>query len=413
MLRKIAIGIVILIIAVMTFGFFTKDKFGDKPAPFGLSKFFPSRDYFSDTANMPSCGDKKEIFTTSPLQLSDFTFITPLGNVAPAAHTLPTAHLYFNIRTSGSNIPEVDLIAPSDLKITTVKWLEAKNKPEWNDGALVFGVCREFKAYFDHVKSFSEKIKKAYDDNPYKACNEYTLDYPLGKIDYRLCVAKVEIEIKKGEKIGTAGGGEGQRALDVGAFDTRISPHKFANPKRWEDRNQMGYVVCALDYFPPDISKEIKRRLGGYNTDDQEVTSGSCGEVVQDVAGTAMGVWAQPGDEAIMTESSNLALVHENIQPQVLAISMAEAGQKAGLPPGKYSFLPKNEGAINRHFKDITSDGRVYCFETEEKHYNKQGIKVTILIDMPTKESLRIGKLDAPGCDQGPWQMNNFVEFVR
>lgn len=413
MLTKILIGLVLIITAVMTFGFLTKDKFGDKPIPF-IGNYLPSRDYFEDISAMPSCGDKKELFSTFPLALSSLTSITPLGNIAPAAHTLPTAHLYFNIKSSGTNIPEIDLIAPADLKITTVKWLEAKNKPEWNDGALVFGVCKEFKAYFDHVKSFSEKIKKAYDNNPFKACNEYSLDYPLGKIDYRLCVVKVDINIKAGEKIGTAGGGEGQRVLDVGAFDTRITPHKFANSKRWQDRKQMESVVCALDYFQNDMSKQLKARLGGYNTEGYEVKAEGCGEVIQDIAGTAMGVWAQPGDEEIVTESTNLALVHENIEPQYLAISMAEAGGKAGLPPGKYTFLPKDKGMTNRRFKDIRADGKVYCFETVERHYNnKQPVKFTILINMSTEDKLRIGKLDTESCGSGPWTMQKFVEFVR
>lgn len=164
MLPKIITGVVVLVITIMAFGFLTKDKFGEKKAPLGLDKFFPSMNYFADISNLPSCGDKKELFTLSHLNLSDFTDITPLGLLSPTAHTLPTPHLYFNIRKleseNDSSLPiETDLIAPADIKITTIKWLEAKNKPEWNDGALVFGVCKEFKAYFDHVKSFSEKIK--------------------------------------------------------------------------------------------------------------------------------------------------------------------------------------------------------------------------------------------------------------
>lgn len=418
MLRKIVIAAVFLVIAVMTFGFLTKDKFGDKPAPFGLSKFFPSRDYFADVSNLPSCGDKKDLFALSPLNLSDFTFITPLGLLGPTGHTLPSPHLYFNVRKTvpgdDTSLPaQIDVIAPTDLKITTVKWLEAKNKPEWNDGAIVFGVCKEFKAYFDHMKTFSEKIKKAYDDNPFKACNEYTLGYPFGSVDYRLCVAKVDIDIKKGEKVGTAGGGEGQRAFDLGAFDTRVQSETFANFKRWEDREQMEYVVCALDYFPTDLQGELRSRLGGLNANGNEVKSPSCGEVIQDVPGTAMGVWATPGDELIITETTNLALVHENIEPQYLVFSMADSGKKIGLPPGKYTFLPKNEGPVNRHFKDITSDGRVYCFETIEKYYSGQETRVNILMYMPTPEALRIGKLASPSCKSSSWEMENFVEFVR
>lgn len=92
---------------------------------------------------------------------------------------------------------------------------------------------------------------------------------------------------------------------------------------------------------------------------------------------------------------------------------MADSGKNAGLPPGKYTFLPRNTGLINRHFKDITPDGNVYCFETIEKYYSKEETKVTILVDMPNDQTLRIGKSDASDCTQTPWQMNNFVEFVR
>lgn len=420
MLPKVIIGVVLLIVAVMTFGFFTKDKFGNSDkAPFGLDKYFPSRDFFADTANMPSCGDKQELFTQSPLALSDFTTITPLGNLGPTGHTLPTAHLYWKVRLqqpgNDASLPaSVEVIAPADLKITSIKWLEAKNKPELNDGALFFGVCREFKAYFDHVKTFSDKIKKAYEDNPFKACNEYTLTYPFGKVDYNLCVAKVDLDIKKGEIIGSAGGGEGQRLLDFGALDSRISPHKLANPKRWEDRLQWQYLVCPLDYFPQTLSTEFKSRLGGYDRQGNNVKSPSCGEVMQDIPGTAMGAWIFPGgEEVIVTETTSLALVHENIEPQYLTISMADSGVKAGLPPGKYTFLPKDQDQINRHFKDITSDGKVYCFETEENYYNKPPVKVNILIDMPTPEKLRIQKLNAESCGSGSWKLDNFAEFIR
>ena len=411
MLPKILIGIVLLVVAIMTFGFFTKDKFPQKQAPFGLNKVFPSSDYFADTANLPSCGDKKELFTYSHLNLSDFDDITPLGLLSPTAHTLPTAHLYFNIRKTvpgndSSDPIKTDLIAPADIKITSIKWSEAKNKPEWNDGALVIGVCKEFKAYFDHVGSFSEKIMSSYEQNPVKSCTDYTLSYPdpIGKVDYHLCQVKVDIDIKAGEKIGTAGGGEGQRVLDVGAFDRRISPHQFANLSRWQDRQQMQYVVCALDYFSAKIQTQMKERLEGQ----------TCGEVVQDIPGTAMGVWVPPGTNYIEHEPPYLALAHDNIQPLNLVFSMGESAQKVGLPIGKYTFLPKNEGLVNRHFKDIKSDGKVYCFETQDTYQSwKEAIPTRIIMDMPTPEKLSIQKLDAESCGEGPWTMTNFVEFVR
>lgn len=406
----------------MTFGFFTKDKFGPGPkeAPFGLAKFFPSRDYFADVANMPSCGDKKDLYTHSPLSLEDFTNITPLGLLSPTAHTLPTPHLYFNVRKTepgnDNSVPdEVDVYAPTDIKITSVKWTEAKNKPEWNDGAMVFGVCKEFKAYFDHMKSFSEKIKTAFDQNPVKSCTDYSLSYPQhGKVDYHLCQVKVDIDIKTGEKIGTAGGGSGQRVFDVGAFDTRVTAKIFANPARWEDRQQMPYVVCSLDYFSSNLQTELKSRLGGSGRSSDNVRSLSCGDVVQDIPGSAMGVWVTPETNFIEHEPPYLALAHDNIEPQYLVFSMGESAKKAGLPVGKYTYLPKNEGLINRHFKDVKSDGQVYCFETEDTYRSwEENLPTTIILDMPTPEKLRIQKLDRESCGSGPWEMNNYVEFIR
>src|SRR3989338_11387194 len=111
----------------------------------------------------------------------------------------------------------------------------------------------------------------------------------------------------------------------------------------------MQYVVCTLDYFPSSISQQMKEKLGGP----------SCGEVVQDIPGTAMGVWVTPDTDYIEHEPPYLALAHDNVKPEYLVFSMGESAQKAGLPIGKYTFLPKDDGLpadrqalVNRHFKD-------------------------------------------------------------
>jgi hypothetical protein len=45
--------------------------------------------YFDDVSHLPSCGDKKEFFTTLPLALDSFTAIDPLGLLSPTAHVFP------------------------------------------------------------------------------------------------------------------------------------------------------------------------------------------------------------------------------------------------------------------------------------------------------------------------------------
>lgn len=418
MLPKIIGGIVLVILVLMVFGFLTKDKHSGPPPFLKNVANLPDSDYFADISSLPSCGDKQELFTHSPLKLTDFNAITPLGLLSPTSHVFPSPHLYFRVRLTEPNnyasLPaEVDVIAPTDIKITTIKFIEAKNKPTFDDGMVAFGVCKEFKAYFDHLKTFSPKIKQAYDEKTFKRCDEYSLGYPnIGQVDYKLCQVQVDIDIKAGEKIGTAGGGDGQKVFDFGSFDKRKSPKQFAKPERWQGREHLVYLACALDYYPPELKTELKSRLGG-DGQKGEVRGADCGEVIQDIPGTAMGAWVPPGTDQITHEPPYLALVHDYVERQYLVFSMGESGQKAGLPVGTYTFLPKDEGMINRHFKDITSDGKVYCFETEFQYEANQNDQTAITLDMPTPEKIRIGKLNSKSCGSGPWNMDNYAEFVR
>ncbi len=429
---KIIIFIIIAVAGFLGLGFVSM-KLGINP-PFGIPKPAPpnffqgnnsqqnqgqDQDYFVDVSDLPSCGDKKELFALSPIELSDFTSITPLGLLSPTAHVFPSPHLYFNIRLNQpgnfNSLPvEVKAVAPADLKVTTIKFIEAKGKPNYDDGMIAFGICKEFKAYFDHLKTFSPKLKKAYEEAPIKRCDEYSLTYPepTGKIDFKLCEKTVNVEIKKGEQIGTAGGGQGQLVFDFGSFDKRIAPKQFANPKKWLGREHLVYISCSLDYYPEPLKGQLRARLGGFGQKG-EIRGTDCGEVIQDVPGAAMGAWVPPGTNAISHEPPYLALVHDYIEPQFLVFSMGESGEKAGLPIGKYTFLPKNDGLVNRHFKDIKSDAKVYCFETEDLYQANQRIPTTILLSLPTPEKLRIGKFDSKSCGSGPWQMDNFAEFVR
>lgn len=376
-------------------------------------------DFFADVASLPACGDQKQFFLLSPLELSDFTTITPLGLLSPTAHVLPAPHLYFNVRLTEpgnfNSLPvEVPVVAPADLTITQVKYVQAKGRPDFDDSMVSFGICREFKAYFDHLKTLAPKIKTAYDQAPTNRCDSYTYNYPqpVGTVEFTNCEKTVSVAIAKGEPMGTAGGGDGQKVFDFGAFDKRVPPKQFANPKRWLGREHFVYLTCSLDYYPDELRSTLKSRLGGFG-ERGEVVAQSCGEAIQDVTGTAMGTWIAPGHDNIGHESPHLALVHENIEPQYLVFSVGESNKEKGLPHGKYTFLPTQEGLVNRHFKDVKSDGTVYCYETENRYQGNERSQATILIMLPTSEKLRIEKVNSSSCGSPPWQMQNYVEFDR
>lgn len=415
-------GLLVLVLFILIFIIFSGGYFSsankNQPPKF-LERFTVQQsDYFADTSYLPSCGAHRELLSLSPIALDDFTAITPLGLLAPTAHVFPAPHLYLRIRTvndTPDGIPvEVPVVAPADLTVTNVKFIEAAGRPEFNDGFVSFGVCKEFKVYFDHMKTFSPKIQNAFDKSRIKQCSEYTLSYqsPIGEVDYKLCQKKVKVALKKGELMGTAGGGKGQQAFDFGAVDKRITPHQFANPSRWETRKQWAYSVCPLDYYSEPLKGQLKARLGG-DGKSGKITKAACGEVVQDVPNTAMGVWVPPETDVINHDPPHLALAHGFIEPQYQLFSMGDSAQRAGLPRGLYTFLPTDHGVVNRSFKDITADGQVYCFETEDNYNHQQRQRVNILVTMPNAESLHIQKLNTESCGSGPWTIDSAALFVR
>lgn len=378
------------------------------------------QDFFANVANLPSCGNKKELFSVSPLKLTDFNGIVPLGTLAPTSHVLPTHHLYFHPRRADprnfNSLPiEVPVVAPADVTITEIRFTETKERPDFNDGVIHFSPCREVKALFDHFKTFSPILKKAYDEGKPIRCDEYQRSYKkFGTLTFKLCNKKVNIQVRAGERIGTAGGGEGQMVFDFGTFDKRVPPATLANPKRWLGQEQKQYTVCPLDYYTPKLREELKSRLGTPDGQRKRTIEPVCGQANWDLPGTAQGVWIAKGEEYVAHENPHLALTYDNTDPTIAVVSMGNSSENKGFSWGTYNFIPKDTGLINRHFKDIKADRKVYCFETEDTYRNN--VRAVILIQMPTSEALNIEKTNLSSCGTPPaggWKMSNYTEFNR
>lgn len=374
-------------------------------------------DWFADISSLPSCGDKKELFSVSPLKLTDFTGIVPLGTLAPTSHVLPTHHLYFHPRRKDprnfNSLPiEIPVVAPADVTITEIRFTETKERPDFNDGVIHFSPCREVKALFDHFKTFAPILKKAYDEGEIIRCDEYQRSYKkFGTLTFKLCNKKVNIAVKAGERIGTAGGGEGQMVFDFGSFDKRAPPATLANPARWLGQEYKKYTVCPLDYYAPGLKEQLKSKLGTPDGERRRTTEPVCGQANWDIPGTAQGVWILKGEKYVAHENPHLALAYDNTDPTIAVISMGNSAESKGFAWGTYNFLPKDSGLVNRHFKDIKPDGNVYCFETQDSYRNSQ--RTVILMQMPTVESLRIEKANRSNCGLGPWVLSGHTEFNR
>lgn len=376
--------------------------------------------YFDDVSHLPPCGNTKDFFTTLPLALDSFTTIDPIGLLSPTAHTFPAPHLYFRIKREGgsfeSPVTKVPLYAPADVTITKINLIQATNRPEFaNDAAIHFALCSEFKAYFDHVIDLAPKLQEAYDKASTDRCDEYTLTYKTGPVNWKKCDKNVNLKVSNGELIGYAGGGSAQAVLDFAAFDARIEPHPYASSKR-VFRPELAYNVCPLDYFSPILSSQYKSRLGGYGYSQSSnviVVSPTCGKVIQDVPGTAKGNWFAPDIDTTRSghEPPHLALVQGHIEQNLQAFSNGDSTKNSELDFGIYYFSPQDSGFVNRDFAQVTADGKVYCYDTKNNYKNDE--PTTIIIQLTDSETLRIEGKEAINCGSGPWSFDTFTEFQR
>lgn len=416
--------IIFLITGALIYGAskrFRFEKNPSRPKTLETTDLTDNTNYFDDVAKLASCGDSKELFTTLPLAIADFTSIDPLGLLSPTAHVFPAPHLYFRIKREQpgnftSPVAKVPLYSPADVTITRITLIQAVNKSEFaDDGAVYFSHCAQFKSYFDHVVDLSPKLQQAYDAGITDRCDEYTLTYKSGPVDWKKCDKKVSLKISAGELIGYTGGGQGQVALDFAAFDKRSVANNYANPKRGF-RDELPYAVCPLDYFSAELAKQLKEKLGGLSDlarNDAFVKSPTCGQVIQDIPGTAKGNWFAPNVDIAKSghEPPHLALVQGHIDQSLQAFSNGESTKKSNLDFGLYYFEPQNSGLVNRDFAQVKPDGSVYCYETKNSYKNNE--QTAIIIELSNPQTLKIQGLGSVSCGLGPWQMVNYTEFER
>ncbi|MFY9484661.1 MAG: hypothetical protein WAP74_03535 [Patescibacteria group bacterium] len=346
MLKKIVVGLVVILVAV----FFTM-VVGE------LRRRTPK---LVNTIGGPECAPGG-MFTASPIAPTDFLSITPLGNLSPPDHTVPTDHIYVVIKENNTIDPAYDrpVRAPGDIVVQSINHNTAKKQGAvWSDDyALDITACKDVRLNFGHVTSISPQLQAAFE----AARPSCDTQVPRPGDDYTYCRAQLNYAMKAGEIIGTAGGGTAT-GLDIQAVDRRQSGKPYANPKRY--RSDALHFVCPLDLFDEATKATLYEKLGSSRT--KRTIEPRCGEVNQDVPGTAQGDWItgvkasdlidQPGNW-----DKSIALVHDNFDPSV---GIASIGGVIGSPT-KIAFMPKHEGTINREFSEVKPDGTVYCYQTD------------------------------------------------
>ena len=140
-----------------------------------------------------------------------------------------------------------------------------------------------------------------------------------------------------------------------------------------------------------------------------------CGEVMQDIKGTAKGNWYLKGTPTTMSfpEDPHLALADDNdLNTDRQVFSVGTSMNKSGLPPAPYFFRPTTTGNINREFKGVTPDGGTHCYDAFDP---KQLVPVVVLLQLPTATTLRMERVTAASCEAAqPWTFGpKATEFER
>ncbi|MBI4014467.1 MAG: hypothetical protein HY365_00760 [Candidatus Aenigmarchaeota archaeon] len=293
-------------------------------------------------AALPSCSGRQ--FTVSPVDMSNVYEITPMGNLGPPGHTLPTDHMYIHVSGGRSTTSTVPLRAPGEIYIISVTSDSDDIAPERTEYSMIFALCRDVFGYFDHVKGVSPQIAAWLEG---AECERFT----EGQHDS--CTKRIYQKVAAGAVIGEVGHLQGN--FDFGAYDYR-NRLDFTNPPRYgEDsgglwRPRTPYITCPLDLYEGETKADMYGKVAGTN---------GCGKTMYDVKGTLQGNWFYGDGRADTGEySSHLSFVYENKDPSQAVISIG--GTVAG--PGKLAFSPQASGVINRRFDQMLPDGKVYCY---------------------------------------------------
>jgi hypothetical protein len=310
------------------------------------------------------------LYSASPIQLNKLSYILPLGNFNP----LPSDHLYFVI-TRGSSTTQsgptetVPLFSPGNVTVFQIgRQVQTTNGKVVNtDYYLSFAPCRQVSATFGHVSSLGGPLAGI----GFKNCQK---PYSIGNgSEYEHCTTQVDIRVRAGTNIGTAGG-KSSAALDFGSDDTRVATPYVANPHHNYDL----LATCAISYYQGSLKGGLVALLG--NGQVGVAQTHGCGQPFQDKRGTLQGDWYDgPPKVANYDIARQLALVHVNFSPTIEAVSFG--GTIA--PQGVLQFIPSHVGQINRSFSEVTPGPTIYC-------YQATGFAGRILIQLASATTLNI-----------------------
>lgn len=343
----------------------------------------------------PSSPSSRCQLTAAPLNQADYNYIIPLGNLNPSGHVFPTDHIYF-VLTGGQ--VQVPVYAVGSLLLQSADSTTKEGTGQPPEYKYVFE-CGGATVYYGHLSNPSSRIQSAIDRSSSPSCNSYS----TGGDRYRYCSYTISIRVSAGEQVALTSGQS--HAFDLGSYDTSTTPLPYANSSRYYEAHL--YATCPLDYYTSSLKQGLYGKLG--NGDVTRTVEPRCGEVEQDVAGTAQGDWFFSRE---MMEDPHLALVHDNVVPARPVFSVGRSVPE--LSSGTYYYTAAASGLVNRDFSDITADGQVYCFDGLQTRWDEDANAGTIILQLQSATTLKIERKSDTSCGPGPWSFSsNAARFSR
>ncbi len=301
------------------------------------------------------------------------------------------------------NQTDVNIYSPGNLYVTYVeRW--TNTTLGYTDYYLSTAPCAEVEVDFYHLNTLSPKIIQAF-TNPTNCRTQQA-----GSNTFNWCGQVIHnIKLSAGELMGTANPAKKKGIKQF--FDFEMSDHRtpslqFVNPKRWVGGFDFKHIVCPFDYFTPALRQKFLSQMADYFDQNlKRTTEPLCGTYMQDVAGTAQGAWFKPGKTAGDEENTQITLSHHNVLTQKGVFSVGTKAVQT-IEAGVYPFDPKTTGLVNRDFKDIGPDGKIYCFEPTGLTGN-YSYPFRIILQMNSTTKLTIEGQKIQGCLEKPWRLDS------
>lgn len=290
-----------------------------------------------------------EPFSVLPVDLSAIKNVTPIGNMGPPTHTLPSDHVGFYLNSGVAT-----LYAPGRVRIDYIgraKYLVSPFRQGTSDYSIGYSICNSMTGALGHIKTLRQDLDDIINSSAANCDTYSTADETI-----QSCMVSTKVDLNPGDMIGTV---NGPAAFDMGVNDSRVEYHSVNPDRYWYGEN---HATCPYQLFQTDLRDQLFALIGDGVTVSTEQPV--CGTMDVDVAGTASGKWIQKNAPAgYQSDESYYA---------VLAPYPFNEQTKTGLSFGPaslrsstydlISYPNQTSGQVNRPPVAIGPDGLIYCY---------------------------------------------------